>query len=107
MADALNPNFNMPVRIHEESRSPNRKIYRESAVHVATNHLDVSRHREKPGFIYDRVPEERTEMYGTWRKDCEERDGYVLNRRFPELEKAKADFVGEEPNRSSNKKLHT
>ena len=76
-------------------------------VHVATNHLDVSRHREKPGFIYDRVPDERTEMYGTWRKDCEERDGHVLNRRFPELEKAKADFVGEEPNRSSNKKLHT
>jgi hypothetical protein len=30
----------------------------------------------------------------------------MLNRRFPELEKARENYLGKEPIRSSNKKLH-
>jgi len=35
-----------------------------------------------------------------------QRDQYLLNRRFPELEKAREDYLGKEPSRSPNRKLH-
>jgi len=64
----------MLARIHHEGQNPNNKLYKgkfyhfcnfylESAVHVKTVFADVNRHREKPNFVYDRVPERSSIRY--------------------------------------------
>lgn len=80
----------------------------ESAVHVKHTELDVQRHREKkPQHFFERVPVERTELYSTWRQECTDRTQNLLHKRFPALEQSKASFMGTEPGRSQNKKLHS
>lgn len=69
--------------------------------------LDMNRHREKPTFIYDRVPPARIDQYLNWRKFDQERHQKLTNNRFPELEKAREEFLGKEEDRSPHKKMHT
>lgn len=66
----------------------------ESAVHVKSIGADVNRHREKQSFIYDRVPLDRIDQYQTWRLADSQRDQSLINKRFPELERAREEYLG-------------
>jgi len=42
--------------------------------------------------VYDRVPGDRLETYQQWRELDLNRSGVMIERRFPDLAQAKADF---------------
>lgn len=52
------------------------------------------------------MPAERVEQFATWRGTDHQRDQYLVNRRFPELEKAREAYLGKEPDRSPRKNQH-
>ena len=49
--------------------------------------------RDRKQFVYDRVPDDRMDQYSTWRQFDRKRDKLITNSRFPELSKAREDFM--------------
>lgn len=82
-----------------------RRYLLESAVQANVNH-DINLLKSKPKFVYERVPFERIEQYQTWRETDRQREQYLVNRRFPELDKAREAYLGKEPERTGRKNLH-
>lgn len=56
-------------------------------------------------FVYDRLPNERIDMYQGLRTDFHDREQHIVNKRFPELEKAREAFMGPIKNKSPLKKM--
>jgi archaellum biogenesis protein FlaJ (TadC family) len=77
----------------------------ESAVLANVNH-DLGLLKDKQKFVYERVPNERIDQYQSWRKSDLERDQYLVNRRFPELDKAREAYQGKDADRSPLKNQH-
>lgn len=57
-------------------------------------------------FVYDRVPPERLDHYKHQRHQDHMREQYLINKRFPQLEVAREEYLGKEILRSPAKNIH-